>query len=112
MNSTGTFPESLPPILEESVPIAGIMAILAAATLNFYVKKRASNQKESAGNFGEKKNYSRAESSSKIALASAILGLIPYILSVAGIFNEIANIVLGVLVFFWVVSTIISIFLL
>ncbi len=112
MNSTGTITEALLPILRESVPVAAIMAIVALAALNFRIKKRANEKIDRASNFGEKDNYSRSELFSKIAMGSAILLLIPYTVSVAGLFNEIANILIGLLGVIWVVSTLISILLL
>ena len=112
MNSTSTISEALVPILRDSVPVAAIMAIVALTALSFRMKKRASEKIDDAKNLDEKENYSQSEFFSKIAMASAILLLIPYIVSVAGLFNEIANIFIGILGVIWVVSTLISIFLL
>lgn len=112
MNSNSIIPDSLVSILSESIPVAAFAAIVALAALSFNIKQRATERINNASNFDEKENFSRSEFFSKIGMASAIVLLIPYTLSVAGLFNAIANILILILGCVWIISTLISIFLL
>lgn len=112
MDPTSTISKSLIPILRESIPVTAIAGIVAFAALSFKIKRTATNRKDDASDFDEKKNFRRSEFLSKIGMVLAILLLIPYTISVAGLFNQIANSLIIIFGGVSLVSTLIGVLLL
>jgi uncharacterized membrane protein len=112
MDLTSTISESLIPILRQSIPVAAIAGIVALAALSFKIKRTATDRKDDASDFDEKENFRRSEFASKIGMISTILLLFPYTISVAGLFNQIANSLIIIFGIVYLLSTLISVLLL
>lgn len=100
------------PILQRSPPAVALAGVIAMAGFNFSVKRRASDNKETARDFKHKRQYSKSEKASKVGLSLIVLLTIPYTISAAGMINLFANLVIIALGVGWVISTITSIFFL